>query len=254
MSEAPPPVALVTGAAQHTGYAIATELLRQGMRVYVNDRHADAVRRAVETLGEHARPAPADLAQPEAIDAMCDAVLAETGRLDVLVNNACHHGLGHGFLDTPMQLVDDVFAVNVRAVFQLSQRVAASMVEQGGGSIVHIGSNTSRRAIRRRSAYIASKGAIDSLTRAMAIELAPHHVRVNTIAPGYIRTTRWDALPDETVARRHENLPLGVEAEGEDIARAVAFLCSDAGRRITGQRLVIDGGMDLQLVPPDADV
>lgn len=247
-------VALVTGAARHTGCAIAAELLRQGMRVYVNDHDEAAVRSAVASLGDEARPAPADLSQPEAVDAMCQRVLDDAGGIDLLVNNACHHGIGHGFLDTPMALFDEVLAVNVRSVFQLSQRVAQTMLERGSGSIVHIGSNTSHRAIRNRSAYIASKGAIDSLTRAMALELAPHSVRVNTIAPGYVRTTRWDELPADTAERRHNNIPLRVEADGNDVARTVAFLGSDAARRITGQRIVVDGGMDIQLVPPDADV
>ncbi len=247
-------IALVTGAARHTGYAIAAELLRQGMRVYVNDLDEDAVRSAVASLGEEARPAPADLSQPKAVDAMCQRVLDDAGRIDLLVNNACHHGIGLGFLDTPMALLDEVLDVNVQAVFQLSQRAAAAMIERGGGNIVHIGSNTSHRAIRNRSAYIASKGAIDSLTRAMALELAPHHVRVNAVAPGYVRTTRWEDLPADTVERRHNNIPLRFEADGKDVARAVAFLGSDAARRITGQRIVVDGGMDIQLAPPDADI
>jgi NAD(P)-dependent dehydrogenase (short-subunit alcohol dehydrogenase family) len=247
-------IALVTGAACHSGYAIAAELLRLGATVYVSDCEAAKVAAAVERLGPRARAAPADLSVPRQIQAMMDRLLQEAGRVDILVNTACQHGIGPSFIETPLEMLDHVLAVNVRGMYLLSQLAARSMVARGGGCIVNISSNTARRAIRNRSTYIASKGAIDALTRAMAIELAPRGVRVNAVSPGYIRTSRWDEISDEHRRRRRKNVPLGREAECDEIARAVAFLCTPAASAITGANLVVDGGVTAQLVPDDVEV
>lgn len=246
-------IALVTGATRHTGHAIAGELLRQGAIVYVNGRNEADLAAAVASLGAAARPALADLADEPQVRRMMSAVLAEAGRLDLLVNNACHLGIGPDFIETPMDLLDQVLAVNVRACFLLSQLAAADMLKRKEGCIINISSHTADRAIRRRSTYIASKGAVDALTRAMAVELAPHGIRVNAISPGYIHTTRWESLSDATRKRRRANIPLGREATGEDIGRAVVFLASSLSDNIVGAHLTIDGGASAQLYPMDVE-
>lgn len=246
-------IALVTGATRHTGYGIAQVLLEQGAVVYVNGRKPADVTKAVAELGPKARSAPADLADERAVDAMMRAMLDEAGRIDILVTNACHLGIGPAFVEAPLALFDEVMAVNLRAAYQLSQLAAADMIPRRSGTIVHIGSNTFERAIRNRSAYIASKGAIDALTRAMAVELAPHGIRVNSVVPGYIHTSRWDSIGDATRDRRRANVPLGREADAADIGRAVAFLASEAAGNITGASLRIDGGVGAQLYPSDTE-
>ena len=128
------------------------------------------------------------------------------------------------------------------------------MIAQGGGVIVNVGSNVSTRAIRKRAAYCASKGGVDALTRAMAVDLGKYGIRVNTVAPGYIHTERWDKLPEQDVQRRRANIPLGKEASGDDIADAVLFLASDQAANIHGARLVVDGGCSAQHMPFNSDL
>ena len=246
-------IALVTGATRHTGRAIAAELLTQGATVYVNGRDEAALAATVAALGPNARAALADLSDERQIRQMMASVLSEAGRLDILVNNACNLGISPSFVESSLDLLDQVMAVNFRAVYLLSQLAAADMMERGEGSIINISSNTSERIIRDRPAYIASKGAVNALGRVMAVELAPHGIRVNTILPGYIHTSRWDEITDQARDRRRANVPLGKEASGEDIARAVAFLASDRSAGVVGAQLTIDGGVSAQLLPIDAD-
>lgn len=128
------------------------------------------------------------------------------------------------------------------------------MVARGGGAIVNIGSNTAGRALGDRTAYIASKGGVESLTRAIAVELAEHQIRVNCVIPGYIRTERWATLPEEVKQRRWKNVPLGKESTPEDIGEAAAFFASAKAGNITGSSLLVSGGLDIQMVPPDCAV
>jgi NAD(P)-dependent dehydrogenase (short-subunit alcohol dehydrogenase family) len=240
---------LVTGAARHTGFGIARAFAVEGATVILNDLDPGE---AAATL--RAIPAPANIADRAQVEAMFELVKRECGGLDILINNAAHLGIGPSFLETSLDFLTEVVGVNLFGTFYVSQLAARMMVTQGGGAIVHIGSNTSERPIRSRSAYVASKGALDGLTRAMAIELGPQNVRVNMVVAGYIRTTRWDALDPAHAARRRANIPLGKEATAEEIAAAAMFLASDESSRITGARLVVDGGVTTQMVPPDCEV
>lgn len=138
-------------------------------------------------------------------------------------------------------------AVNVRALLFLSKLVVAHM--PAGGSIVNISSNGAMRAHRGRLIYDVSKAALEPASRAMALELAPAGIRVNTVVPGDVRTERWEHLNQEEIARRRFYIPLRKETTGEDVAAAVAFLCSEAAANIVGARLVVDGGISIQLRP-----
>ena len=249
--------ALVTGATRHTGLAIAEAFVREGARVFLNGRNPDDVAREAARLRRQYNgdvvEAAADLSRQEAIDALFARVESEGGRLDVLVNNAVDQGVGHAFTETPRDWLEAVFRVNVLGTFACSQGAARIMLRQRSGAIVNLGSNTAVRALRNRSAYVASKGAVEALTRAMAVELGSAGIRVNLVVAGYIRTTRWDHLAPGVAERRRANIPGGREATGEEIAESVLFLASAAARSINGASLVVDGGSSAQLYPADAD-
>lgn len=251
-------VVLVTGANRNTGLAIAEAFAREGAIVWLNGRKPDEVAREADrlrtTFGATVIEAPADIAVQADVDALFARIRETSGRLDALVNNAVIQGVGHALVDTPRALLEEVFRINVFGAYACAQGAARMMVEQKAGAIINIGSNTAERAIRNRTAYVASKAAIDGLTRAMAVELGSEGVRVNSVIAGYIRTGRWDVLADGVEDRRHQNIPLRAEASGADIADAVLFLASDAAARINGERLVVDGGSLAQLYPEDCDV
>lgn len=251
--------ALITGSTRNTGIGIAKLLAEQGAHIFINGRTRAAVDGAVQSLSKESRsahfyPAPGDVSQSAGVTAVFDVIEKNTGGIDILVNNACHLGLGHSFLDTPEEFFSEVMATNIHAYYLCAQRAARMMVKAGGGSIINIGSITATRSIRDRSAYITSKGAVESMTRALAVELGPHNVRVNCVVPGYIHTERWEQLTEEERSTRRENVPLGHEAFPEDIGQAVLFFASSMSRAVTGAFLSVTGGKDIQMVPPAREV
>ena len=252
---------LVTGSARNTGLGIAKVFGSYGATVFVHGRSAEQVEKVAQALnddasadGEKYVPVAGDVASEEDVARMFAFIEGQAGGLDVLVNNACHLGLGHDFLDMPIAFFDEVLGVNLRGYALCAQYAAKQMITRGGGAIVNIGSNTADRALSDRAAYIASKGGVESLTRAIALELAQHNIRVNCVVPGYIYTERWDVLPEEIKQRRWKNIPLGKESSPEDIGEAAAFLASSKSGNITGSSLLVSGGIDVQLVPPDCAV
>lgn len=251
-------VVLITGSTRNTGYQIALAFAQAGATVVLNGTTAEAVTKAAASIaqvtGATTIEAPGCIDNPADVEAIFRTIDEKAGRIDVLISNAVIQGLGHDFLDTPLQQVQQVMAINVNGLFHVAQQAARRMVAAGAGSIVNIGSNVSTRAIKHRTAYCASKAAVDGLTRAMAVDLAPHNIRVNVVAAGYINTERWDTLPAAHAERRRKNIPLGAEAQGSDIARAAMFLASPAAGNVTGARLVVDGGCTAQHMPPDVDL
>ena len=249
-------VVLVTGAVRNTGLAIAEAFAREGAVVALNGRKSEDVAREAKrirkTYGFTVVEVPADIACPDQVDVMFAKIEKKCGRIDVLVNNAILQGVGYSLVDTPLSLLEEVFRINVFGTYHCSQCAARMMIKKNSGVIVNIGSNTAERAILKRTAYVASKGAINSLTRAMALELGPKGIRVNCVVAGYIHTDRWAKLTTEAV-RRRANIPIGKEADGNYIAEAVLFLASENAARINGTVLVVDGGISVQLVPPDCD-
>jgi NAD(P)-dependent dehydrogenase (short-subunit alcohol dehydrogenase family) len=250
-------VVLVTGAVRNTGLAIATAFAEAGATVVLNSRKSDDVKRVAGKLrsecGAKIIEGVADVAEPDQVDRLFEIIASEAGRLDVLVNNAIIQGMGYDLVDTPLDLLEQVFRVNVFGSYICCQGAARMMLKAGKGTIVNIGSNTSLRSIQGRSAYVASKGAVDAMTRAMAVELGPKGIRVNSVVAGYIRSDRWATLEDGVAQRRHANIPLGREATGRDIADAVQFMASDSAKCINGASLVVDGGTNSQLIPMDCD-
>lgn len=252
-------VVLVTGASRNTGLGIAEFFAREGATVFVCATTKESTRNGAETLRKMGLKkiieAPCDISSEADVAKMFELVKQKAGRIDILVNNACQMGADPIFWDLPAKDFMKVINVNLLGTFLVSKQAVRMMLKQPErGVIVNLGSNTSVQAIRKRTAYIASKGGIDALTRSMAIDLAPKGIRVNTVAPGYIHSERWEHLDKKSIKRRRLNTPIGIETFPLDIAQAVAFLASDEAKCITGERLLVDSGSSAQAYPVDIDV
>jgi NAD(P)-dependent dehydrogenase (short-subunit alcohol dehydrogenase family) len=242
--------ALVTGGGRGIGRFIAIGLAEAGAHVGLASRKLPACEQAaaeIRDAGGQADAFEADVASPESIDRLVTDALGVLGRIDILVNNAAVVWAAPT-LDYPLSGWDRVFDVNVRGLFYLSQQVARHMKESGGGSIIHVGSISAWRGDSDEDqpviAYNASKGAVASLTIDMAVKLASHGIRVNSIAPGPFMTDMMSHISsdEEKLAAYNAGRPLGRSGEEDDIKGAAVFLASDASAYMTGQTLVVDGG------------
>jgi NAD(P)-dependent dehydrogenase (short-subunit alcohol dehydrogenase family) len=242
-------VAVVTGASRGIGRALAQALGEAGAAVAVTARTAQPAERAAEALraaGITALPVSLDVTDPAQVDRMVERVSDRLGPIDVLVNNA-GISIGRAALDTPEQVWREVLATNLDGVWHCCKAVGAGMVARGSGSIVNIGSMSGMIVNRPRwqPPYLASKAAVHQLTKALAAEWAPHGVRVNAVAPGYILT---EASPvDQPEYREWCVEPAAMKRYGlpEELGPAVVFLASGASSFMTGSVMVIDGGYTL---------
>jgi len=245
---------LVTGSSRHTGMGIARAFLKSGARVGINSPNPENVAKAIQELKAEGLENTVDAAANIADEAQVEAMFERIGAVDLLVNNACHLGVGHGVLDTSAAFWDEVMGVNARGYFLCSKAAALRMRERGGGCIVNISSTCSMRILRNRAAYCASKGAVDALTRCMAVELIPYNIRVNAIALGYVHTSRWEGISDNDATRRRANIPSGREVDYDEVAATIMFLASPGAKNIVGDVITLDGGVDAQLLPKDCEV
>lgn len=236
--------AVVTGASRGIGAAIARALDAAGARVALVARGREQLEAVARELGNRPVVLPADLADPAVPPRIVAAALEQLGAVNALVNNAAaaHRG---PIVELDAALVDRLYAVNVRAPLLLIAGLVPSMIERGSGTIISVSSASAVVGTPRRAAYAATKGAIDAMTRSLAVELGPHGIRVNSVAPGVVDTALWarnKAIPG--VIEEIEALtPLRRWATPEDIADVVAFLASDASRFVTGETICADGGI-----------
>lgn len=241
-------VALVTGAAQGIGRAIAAALAQAGARVHLADLDADGVAASARALGASAHVA--DLGSPEAAKELVDTILAAEGRLDLLVNAA---GGVRGQVGRPIEEISEsdwraVFAANVDAAFFLSQAAAPAMKQAGYGRIINISSGAGLRpSLTGIQAYASAKHALVGLTRQLAWEFGPHGITVNSVAPGFVRSNpaterQWESYGPDGQKRLIEGIHTRRLGTPEDIAHASLFFLSEQAGWVTGQILSVDGG------------
>lgn len=242
-------VALVTGGSRSIGRAIVLALADAGADVAVNyvanAQAAAEVVAAVRAKGRRAVAVQADTSDRAAVERMVDEVWAVFGRVDILVNNA---GIVHvaPFLELTEDAWDRTIAVNLKGYFLVGQAVARRMVQHGiCGSIINVSSTFEQIVIPNLVSYSVAKGGVSVLTKQMAVELAPHGIRVNRVCPGLIETDiNRDRLANpEYRAHRIAGIPLGRIGTPEDVAGMVVCLASDAARYVTGAAVFIDGGV-----------
>ncbi len=243
---------LITGASSGTGFVIAEKFAQQGYAVFVSSRNKNSAENAAEKIKNKYNIYALGLKLDSDSDADIDIAFAEIKKsgfyLEALVLNAADLGIDMPVLTTDVNDWMRVINTNLGWNFKIVQR-GANIMTKYGGSIVFIGSNTWARAIKNRSAYIASKGGINSLVKALSVELGEYGIRVNCLAAGSIKTSRWDELPAENQEEKKHRLPINDIADFDDIANAVWFLSCDMSKNITGTILTVDGGADAQLFP-----
>lgn len=245
--------AIVTGGARGIGEAIARTLAGAGARVVIGDvleEEGAAIAKSIQAEGGRATFVKADVSTRAGFDLLAGGAIREHGQVDILVNNAGALGIGK-LLDTTDELWDRMLAINLRSAFFGSQIVARHMIQRKiEGKIVNLASQNGFIVRENEGAYSVAKAGVIHLTRCLAVELAPHHINVNAVAPGVVRTNISKGLfpPEAYSARREAHtraVPWGEIAEPQDIANVVRFLVSPDARYLTGALIVADGGLTI---------
>ncbi|MFL5655213.1 MAG: SDR family NAD(P)-dependent oxidoreductase [Ktedonobacteraceae bacterium] len=247
-------IVMVTGAAHGIGRAIALRFGSEGAQVIVNDvnaQGAEATVQAITTNGGLAVPGVADVSDKSQVDRLFDSVLERFGTVNVLVNNAGLTSVDRHFLEADEAWWDRILAVNLKSVFLCSLRAAQVMARRHQGVIINMSSGGATHSHRGMAAYDASKGGIEALTRAMALDLAPYGIRVNALVPGSIDS---HGLSPEMKRERGAAIPLGRMGEPEELAGPAAFLASEDASYITGHIIAVDGGLLSQQRSPQVDI
>jgi len=244
-------VAIITGSSRGIGKGIALRLAREGMVVVINGRTPETVEATaseLRDLGAQVLAVPADVGRKEGVDRLFDETLRAFGSVDLLVNNAASLRREH-FFDVDETLLDLQLRNNIRGPYLCAFRAAEVMRTAGRGNIIHISSVGGLRAHWRGLPYDVTKGAIDAMTRAMALELARYGIRVNAIAPGAISTERTPPPDSPRSSAVVERIPMCRRGLPLEIGSVVAFLASPDASYITGQVIYVDGGLTAQLSP-----
>ena len=239
-------VAMITGAAKNTGLAIARRFAREGYDVVITSRSLTEAQTAAAAINADypaVRVLPVEMNPQyvESIRAAFAQVKKEFDRLDAFVSNAAHLGVGFSVFNSTPEDWDAVMNVNARGSFFGCQEAIKLM--RDGGAICMISSVHAKACMPERVLYTASKGAICSMTHALAVEVGHLGIRVNCIIAGAIHTERWDGQSDEVTEARRSKYPAGRESMGDEIASGVYYLCSDEAKTVTGSELTIDSGI-----------
>lgn len=246
-------VAIITGGARGIGFAIAFRFAKEAAKIAIFDIDKVKAEEAVKKIKEEVKDAEAialhvDVSDVNSVKRGVEEVIKSFGRIDILVNNAAIH-LGKPFHEEPLEYWEKQFKINVLGTVIPSQLVVPHMIRTGGGSIINISSKAAITGEPGHAAYSALKGAILSLTLAMAIDLAPYKIRVNAICPGPTETDLlYSATTEEDRNRMADRAPLKRLAKPEDIAAAALYFASDDSAYVTGQRLSVDGGMTIAAI------
>ena len=235
-------IALVTGGSRGIGKAISARLYAAGAKVAIAARDETKVTAAARELGERAAGFAADIANAEAVTKLIEAVEKSLGPIDILVNNAgiTRDGLLMRMSDADW---DAVLDTNLKAAFNTMKAVTRGMMKRRWGRVINITSVVGLTGNAGQANYAASKAGLIGLTKSVAKELASRNILVNAVAPGFIDTDMTRELTEEQRKQLLDLIPLGRLGSGEDVAGAVLFLASDQASYITGQVLVVDGGM-----------
>jgi 3-oxoacyl-[acyl-carrier protein] reductase len=252
-------VAIVTGSTKGIGRGIARRFAQEGARVVINGRKLEEVQALVAeivTNGGQAIGVTGDVTQEADVERLFTETMKAYGTVDILVNNA-QTGAGGGdrgpFLKMTAEGWNKYVSLNMGALFYCTHRAAKIMAANRKGSIINISSNAADRPHRLSIAYDSVKGAMDTFSKAVAVDLAPWGVRVNVIRPGMIAASGWQNTPEETRNKRRSVIPLGREGFPEDIAWAAVFLAADDAGYVTGQCFQVDGGLLVQGRAPCAE-
>ena len=236
-------IAIVTGGNSGLGFATAKKLCDNGITTYIIGRTKDKTEDACTEIGSNAIPIIFDLNNLSEIPAMI-ADIAKDGNIDILVNNAGINSKKE-FTDVSDEDFENIIHTNIKSVFSVSREVVKVMKNHSGGSIINISSMASQYGIPKVIAYSASKGAIEAMTRAMAVELAQFNIRVNCVAPGFIKTKMSAKALDNDPERKNKVLsrtPMGILGEPSDIGDAVFYFATSESKFVTGTILPVDGG------------
>jgi NAD(P)-dependent dehydrogenase (short-subunit alcohol dehydrogenase family) len=237
-------LALITGGGSGIGYYIAQAMVTAGARVILTGRRETVLQEAVKTLGKQAQYIVHDITDRKSIPALVDTIESTFGPIDILVNNAGIN-MKKPVAEVSDEDFDQIILTNLQSVFSLTRECGKRMVQRKKGSIIMITSMAALYGIDRVAGYTASKSAIAGLVNALTTEYAPHNVRVNAIAPGFIETPMMlNAMNDDPPRRDKamDRTPMGKWGQPEDIGYAAVFLASPAAKFITGVSLPVDGG------------
>ena len=248
----------VTGGTVGTGFATAMRFAREGYDVFITSRNAESAQAAADKVAEATDVFAKGFGltvgnEQDVIDIFNE--IDSLGRIvKTVVLNAANMGFGSDpakgldFFTQTKEEFQEVFETNLVWNFTIVRQAALRMKEMGGGAIVFISSNTAYRAIPNRAAYCASKGGINSLSKALAVDLGQYGIRSNVVLPGTIKTDRWTSMGNKKIVTG-ELTPIGDISDFEDIANAAWYLGSDESKNVTGSEIILDGGMSCQLYP-----
>jgi NAD(P)-dependent dehydrogenase (short-subunit alcohol dehydrogenase family) len=237
-------IAIVTGGGSGLGLAIAKAFTQNNILTIIVGRDEEKLKAASQQLGQKCFYKICDLSNLATIPALIENIINEFGQIDILVNNA---GINQkkNFIEVTDEEFNRVLTTNITAVFSISREVVKHMLPRNSGCIINISSMAAQYGLPKVIAYSASKTAIDGMTRAMAVELSPHGIRVNAIAPGFIYSAMTAKALDsdpERKAKVFNRTPMGRMGQPEDIGAAALYLASDGANFVTGIVLPVDGG------------